>query len=199
MYCLVVGQALGTLKPLVTLGALVEPLLFIGASEVRAPAGQKLIVPQSETCSRGRNQKLNHACFWKIYIAPASEIQFWFGLLDFGSELLAKLTVGCLHVPCKVTSSGFHFSTLLTRCLSFVHCRVVRQTLVGSEGLFTEAAVKLLGLRIPIISSYRNNSFSTWLFLFQFSANTTSKKKPQSSVQNHRCISLSLSHRIYEA
>ena len=75
MYCLVVGQALGTLKPLVTLGALVEPLLFIGASEVRAPAGKKLIVPQSETCSRGRNQKLNHACFWKIYIAPASEIQ----------------------------------------------------------------------------------------------------------------------------
>ena len=61
----------------------------------------------------------------------------WFGLLDFGSELLAKLTVGRLHVPCKVTSSGFHFSTLLTRCLSFVHCRVVRQTLVGSEGLFT--------------------------------------------------------------
>ena len=63
-------------------------------------------------------------------------------------------------MPCKVTSSGFHFSTLLTRGLSLVHCCVVRQTLVGSEGLFAKVAVELLGLRIPIIS-YRNNSFST--------------------------------------
>ena len=155
MYCLVVRQTLGTLKPLVTLGALVEPLLFIGASEILRPAaGKKLIVPKSETWSRGENQKLNHAC-WKIYIAP--EI---IELVGCQRSELAKTVVRRLHVPCKVTSSGFHFSTLLTRGLSLVHCCVVRQTLVGSEGLFAKVAVELLGLRIPIIS-YRNNSFST--------------------------------------
>jgi hypothetical protein len=72
-------------------------------------------------------------------------------LLNFESEL----AVGRLHVPCKVTSSGFHFSTLLTSGLSFMRCCAVRQTLVGSEGLFTKHALKLLGLRISIISSYR--------------------------------------------
>ena len=46
VYCLVVGQTLGTLKPLVTLRALVEPLLFIGASEICGSAtAKKVIVP----------------------------------------------------------------------------------------------------------------------------------------------------------
>ena len=69
--------------------------------------------------------------------------QIYSWLLNFESEL-----------PCKVTSSGFNFATVLTSGLSFMHCCVVRQTLVGSEGLFTKHALKLLGLRIPIISSY---------------------------------------------
>ena len=71
-------------------------------------------------------------------------LQIYSWLLNFESEL-----------PCKVTCSGFNFSTLLTSGLSFMHCCVVRQTLVGSEGLFTKHALKLLGLRIPIISFYR--------------------------------------------
>ena len=58
MYCLVVGQTLRTFKSLVTLRALVEPLLFIGASQIWTATGKKPIV---------------HAC-WKIYIAP-SDIQ----------------------------------------------------------------------------------------------------------------------------
>ena len=46
VYCLVVWQTLGTLKPLVTLWALVETLLFIGASEIRgSAAAKKVIVP----------------------------------------------------------------------------------------------------------------------------------------------------------
>ena len=138
MYCLVVGQTLGTLKPLVTLIALVEPLLFIAASQIRPP--NKVIVP--ETCGRGENEKLNHAS--EIYI----ELHQREGWLDFGSELAVRR----LHVTGKVASSGFHFSTFLTRGLSFVHCCVVRQTLVGSEGLFAIDAVELLGLRVPIIA-----------------------------------------------
>ena len=129
---LVIWQTLRALKPLVTLRALVEPLLFIGASEIWTATGKELIVPKSETCGRGRNQK--QAMLVGRFILHHQRYS-WFWLLDFGSEL-AKLTVGRLHVPCKVTSSGFHFSTLLTRCLSFMHWCVVRQTLVGSEGLF---------------------------------------------------------------
>ena len=117
-------------------------------------------------------KRLNHAVFLgDLYCTRDTLVS-----LDFGSEL-AKTVVGRLHVPCKVASSGLHFSTLLTRGLSFVHCRVVRQTLVGSEGLFTKVAVELFRLRIPIIS-YRNNSFSTWWFLFQFSGIVTGGKKP---------------------
>ena len=45
MYCLVVGQTLRTFKSLVTLRALVEPLLFIGASQILTATGKKPIVP----------------------------------------------------------------------------------------------------------------------------------------------------------
>ena len=47
VHCLVVWQTLGTLKPLVTLRALVEPLLFIGASQIGSgpAAAKKVIVP----------------------------------------------------------------------------------------------------------------------------------------------------------
>ena len=138
MHCLVVRQTLGTLKPLVTLIALVEPLLFIAASQIR-PTPNKVIVP--ETCGRGENEKLNHAS--EIYIELLHQREGW---LDFGSELAVR----GLHVTGKVASSGFHFSTFLTSGLSFVHCCVVRQTLVGSEGLFAIDAVELLGLRVPI-------------------------------------------------
>ena len=109
-------------------------MLFIAASQIRPP--NKVIVP--ETCGRGENEKLNHAS--EIYI----ELHQREGWLE--------LAVGGLHVTGKVASSGFHFSTFLTRGLSFVHCCVVRQTLVGSEGLFAIDAVELLGLRIPIIA-----------------------------------------------
>ena len=61
---LVIWQTLRAFKSLVTLRALVEPLLFIGASAIR-PAN-KVIVP--ETCDRGENKKLGHA--GEIYIAP---------------------------------------------------------------------------------------------------------------------------------
>ena len=126
MYCLVVGQTLRTFKSLVTLRALVEPLLFIGASAIR-PAN-KVIVP--ETCDRGENKKLGHA--EEIYIAP---------------EIHSKLaqTVTGLDVAGQVASGGLDFSTLLTSCFSLVHCRVVRQALVGREGLFTHVAMELLG------------------------------------------------------
>ena len=101
-------------------------MLFIGASAIR-PAN-KVIVP--ETCDRGENKKLGHA--EEIYIAP---------------EIHSKLaqTVTGLDVAGQVASGGLDFSTLLTSCFSLVHCRVVRQALVGCEGLFTHVAMELLG------------------------------------------------------
>ena len=61
-----------------------------------------------------------------------------------GGSKLAQTVTG-LGVAGQVASGGLDFSTLLTSCFSLVHCRVVRQALVGREGLFTHVAMELLG------------------------------------------------------
>ena len=104
-------------------------MLFIGASAIR-PAN-KVIVP--ETCDRGENKKLGRA--GGIYIAPEKHRD---------RSKLAQTVTG-LDVAGQVASGGLDFSTLLTSCFSLVHCRVVRQALVGREGLFTHVAMELLG------------------------------------------------------